>query len=229
MLLDQWCALICCGHSVLFVCPSLCLFAIDTFHGYSSVSQQLEIVASLLTVKQVLLGKKNVQKDVSYFFGCSVDLLKCLKNVFVFSNKDFHTCNLTCSNFYILHTIHVLNNHSQDGLHRSAVWLGNCNKQHMQSNQLLAGFSSSKSICWAAEKNLLCYLHQLLHRPTHLYIKKLIAEVLVNLMRETQVILIPVEGFSLIIPVLTETHQCQISLGLAGYLSLTAHGMGLKQ
>lgn len=77
-----------------FVCPPLCLFAIDTFHGYSSVSQQPEIVASLLTVKQVLLGK-NVQKDVSYFFGCSVDLLKCLENMFVFSNKDFHTCNLT--------------------------------------------------------------------------------------------------------------------------------------
>lgn len=72
-----------------FVCPPLCLFAIDTFHGYSSVSQQLEIVASLLTVKQVLLGKKNVQKDVSYFFGCSVDLLKCLKKSLYFQIKIF--------------------------------------------------------------------------------------------------------------------------------------------
>lgn len=200
-----------------FVCPPLCLFAIDTFHGYSSVSQQLEIVASLLTVKQVLLGKKNVQKDVSYFFGCSVDLLKCLKNMFVFSNKDFHTCNLTCSNFYILHTIHVLllNNHSpQDGLHRSAVWLGNCNKQHMQSNQPLAGFSSSKRVFAEQLRKTCCAPYTKLK---HLYIKKLIAEVLVNLMRETQVILIPFEGFWLIIPVLIDTHQCQISLGLAGY------------
>lgn len=79
-----------------FVCPPLQLFAIDTFHGYSSVSQQLEIVASLLLLNRFCWGKKkNVQKDVSYFFGCSVDLLKCFKIMFVFSNKDFHTCNLT--------------------------------------------------------------------------------------------------------------------------------------
>lgn len=69
--------------------------------------------------------------------------------------------------------------------------------------------------------------HQLLHKPTHLCIKKLTAEVLVNLTEDTQVILLPFEGFWLIIPVLIQTHQCQSSPGLAGSLSLTAHGLGL--
>lgn len=79
-----------------FCLSPLQLFAIDTFHGYSSVSQQLWSVASLLLLNRFCWEKKkNVQKDVSYFFGCGVDLFKCFKIMFVFSNKDFHTCNLS--------------------------------------------------------------------------------------------------------------------------------------
>lgn len=66
--------------------------------------------------------------------------------------------------------------------------------------------------------------------------KKLIAEVLVNVTEENsshfntiwQIFFFFFEKRSgLIIPVLIETHQCQISLVVAGYLSLTAHGVGL--
>lgn len=95
MLLDQWCALICCGHSVLLSVPPsvVCYWHIPWI--FISVTAALKCCLTL-TVKQILLReKKNVQKDVSYFFGCGVDLFKCFKIMFVFSNKDFHTCNLS--------------------------------------------------------------------------------------------------------------------------------------
>lgn len=155
--------------------------------------------------------------------------------MFVFSSKDFHTCNLAvviftyCTQFM---SVLLIKSHSpQDGLHRYAVWLDNYNKLHKQSNQPLAGFFLfiQKSICRAAGRNLLCStahtssctnLHTCVSRNSPL-------KYWWTSLRETQVTVIPFEGFWLIIPVLRQTHQCQSSPGLAGSLSLTARGLEL--